>query len=47
MKETRSRRSIAYDDEKQMFRQWNNTLPKISKQFEKEKKMEEAKIITM
>ena len=36
----------AYDDEKQMFRQWNNTLPKISKQFEKEKKMEEAKIIT-
>ena len=36
----------AFDDEKQMFRQWNNTLPKISKQFEKEKKMEEAKIVT-
>ena len=34
------------DDFKQMFRQWNNTLPKISKQFEKEKKMEEAKICT-
>jgi hypothetical protein len=40
------RAKYAYDDEKQMFRQWNNTLPKISKQFEKEKKMEEAKIIT-
>ena len=36
----------AYDDEKQMFRQWNNTLPKISKQLEKEKKMEEAKMDT-
>jgi hypothetical protein len=34
------------DDFKQMFRQWNNTLPKISKQFEKEKKMEEANICT-
>lgn len=33
------------DDEKQMFRQWNNTLPKISKQFEKEKKVPEAKIL--
>lgn len=32
------------DDIMQMFRQWNNTLPKMSKQFEKEKKMEEAKI---
>jgi len=32
------------DDFKQMFRQWNNTLPKISKQLQKEKKMEEAKI---
>jgi hypothetical protein len=32
------------EDFKQMFRQWNNTLPKISKQFEKEKKVEEAKI---
>jgi hypothetical protein len=38
--------AMATDDEKQMFRQWNNTLPKISKQFEKEKKMEEAKIVT-
>jgi len=36
----------AFDDEKQMFRQWNNTLPKISKQLEKEKKMEEAKMVT-
>lgn len=33
------------DDEKQMFRQWNNTLPKISKQLEKDKKLEESKII--
>jgi hypothetical protein len=32
------------DDIKQMFRQWNNTLPKMSKQFEKEKKMGERKI---
>lgn len=32
------------DDFKQIYRQWNNTLPKISKQFEKEKKMEERKI---
>lgn len=38
--------AMATDDEKQMFRQWNNTLPKISKQLEKEKKMEEAKIVT-
>lgn len=36
----------AFDDEKQMFRQWNNTLPKISKQLEKEKKIEESKIVT-
>jgi hypothetical protein len=36
----------AYDDEKQMFRQWNNTLPKISKQLEKEKKIEESKMVT-
>jgi hypothetical protein len=34
------------DDEKQIFRQWNNTLPKISKQLEKDRKMEEAKIVT-
>jgi hypothetical protein len=32
------------DDIKQIYRQWNNTLPKMSKQFEKEKKMEERKI---
>jgi hypothetical protein len=38
--------AMATEDEKQMFRQWNNTLPKISKQFEKEKKVPEAKILT-
>lgn len=32
------------DDFKQIYRQWNNTLPKISKYFEKEKKMKERKI---
>ncbi len=36
----------AFDDEKQMFRQWNNTLPKISKQLEKEKKIEESKAVS-
>ncbi|MEW6053920.1 MAG: hypothetical protein AB1552_09060 [Nitrospirota bacterium] len=38
--------AMATDDEKQMFRQWNNVLPKIDKAFKKEKKIEEAKIVS-
>jgi len=34
------------DDVKQMFRQWNNVLPKIDKAFKKEKMIEEAKIVS-
>ena len=34
------------DDVKQMFRQWNNVLPKINKEFAKEKKIEEANIVS-
>mgnify|MGYP000412772880 CR=1 FL=1 len=34
------------DDEKQIFRQWNNVLPKIDKHFKKEKMIEEAKIVS-
>jgi hypothetical protein len=37
---------MATDDVKQMFRQWNNVLPKINKEFVKEKKLEEAKIVS-
>ncbi len=36
----------AFDDEKQMFRQWNNVLPKIDKVFKKEGKIEEAKMVS-
>jgi hypothetical protein len=38
--------AMATDDVKQMFRQWNNVLPKINKEFAKEKKIEEAKIVS-
>jgi len=38
--------AMATDDEKQIFRQWNNVLPKIDKIFKKEGKIEEAKIIS-
>lgn len=34
------------DDVKQMFRQWNNVLPKIDKQFKKEKKIAESKVVS-
>lgn len=36
----------AVDDEKQMFRQWYNVLPKIDKVFKKEGKIEESKIVS-
>lgn len=34
------------DDEKKMFRQWHNTLTKIDKVFKKDKKLEEANIVS-
>ncbi len=34
------------DDEKKMFRQWHNALAKIMKDFQKEKKIEEAKMVS-
>jgi hypothetical protein len=34
------------DDEKKMFRQWHNALAKITKEFQKEKKIEESKIVS-
>jgi hypothetical protein len=34
------------DDEKKMFRQWHNALAKINKEFQKEKKIEESKIVS-
>lgn len=37
---------MATDDVKQMFRQWNNVLPKMDKAFKKEKLIEEAKIVS-
>jgi len=37
--------AMATDDEKQMFRQWNNVLPKIDKVFKKEGKIEESQIV--
>jgi hypothetical protein len=36
----------AVDDEKKMFRQWHNTLSKVDKAFKKDKKIEEAKIVS-
>jgi hypothetical protein len=38
--------AMATDDVKQMFRQWNNVLPKIDKSLKKEMKIEEAKIVS-
>ena len=38
--------AMATDDVKQMFRQWNNVLPKINKELAKDKKIEEAKIVS-
>ncbi len=34
------------DDEKKMFRQWHNALAKIMKDFQKDKKIEEAKMVS-
>ncbi len=33
------------EDEKKMFRQWHNALGKITKEFQKEKKIEESKMV--
>jgi hypothetical protein len=38
--------AMGTDDVKQIFRQWNNTLPKIDKGFKKEGKIEDAKIVS-
>jgi hypothetical protein len=38
--------AMATDDVKQMFRQWNNVLPKIDKAFKKEGKIEDAKMVS-
>jgi hypothetical protein len=38
--------AMGTDDVKQMFRQWNNVLPKIDKVFKKEGKIEDAKIVS-
>ncbi|MDQ7787240.1 MAG: hypothetical protein RDU01_06490 [Thermodesulfovibrionales bacterium] len=38
--------AMGTDDVKQMFRQWNNVLPKIDKIFKKEGKIEEAKMVS-
>jgi hypothetical protein len=38
--------AMATDDIKQIFRQWNNVLPKISKEFAKEKKIDEANMVS-
>ncbi len=34
------------EDEKKMFRQWHNALSSIDKEFKKEKKIEEAKMVS-
>ncbi|MDA8079739.1 MAG: hypothetical protein M0Z79_12475 [Nitrospiraceae bacterium] len=34
------------DDEKKMFRQWHNTLTRVTKELQKEKKIEEAKMVS-
>jgi hypothetical protein len=36
----------AVDDEKQMFRQWYNVLPKLDKVFKKEGKIEESQMVS-
>jgi hypothetical protein len=38
--------AMGTDDIKQIYRQWNNVLPKIDKAFKKEKMIEEAKIVS-
>ena len=38
--------AMATDDVKQIYRQWNNVLPKIDKVFKKEGKIEDAKIVS-
>jgi hypothetical protein len=38
--------AMTTDDVKQMFRQWNNVLPKLDKVFKKEGKIEDAKIVS-
>jgi hypothetical protein len=38
--------AMGTDDVKQIFRQWNNTLPKIDKAFKKEGKIEESQIVS-
>jgi len=38
--------AMTTDDVKQMFRQWNNVLPKIDKSFKKEGKIEDAKMVS-
>jgi len=38
--------AMGTDDVKQIFRQWNNTLPKIDKGFKKEGKIEESQIVS-
>jgi hypothetical protein len=38
--------AMGTDDVKQIFRQWNNVLPKIDKSFKKEGKIEDAKIVS-
>ena len=43
---TKYETSMATDDVKQMFRQWYNVLPQISKEFAKDKKIEESKIVS-
>jgi len=43
---TKYEAAMATDDVKQMFRQWYNVLPQISKEFAKDKKIEESKIVS-
>ena len=38
--------AMGTEDEKQIFRQWNNVLPKIDKNFKKEGKIAEANIVS-
>ena len=38
--------TMGTEDVKQIFRQWNNVLPKIDKAFKKEGKIEDAKIVS-
>jgi hypothetical protein len=38
--------AMATDDEKQIFRQWNNVLPKIDRAFKRERLVEESKIVS-